>query len=222
MYSSMLNAGPIGPVGSVGTAAQQLGAIQPSNFFALQAAQGGNQFPMFAQQSAPMGQSAQQMLEQQPNLSPGMLGGMQNAGVMTDRLGNRIFAPVAGFSEGGEVQDDVEQQEEQMHGEARRMMERMQARTRSGGGGAETPKNLTMTFAPIPEMMQQQKSQPMTAKAELIALARQLEMKKKAYQESAKGLQKDMFGAATLEQPALTKDKLAVKRFAKGGAARNA
>lgn len=42
---------------------------------------------------------------QNSNLSPTMLGGAQNAGVMTDRLGNRIYAPgmgpLFGFAKGG-------------------------------------------------------------------------------------------------------------------------
>jgi len=42
-----------------------------------------------------------------PNLSPTMLGGQQNAGYMTDRLGNRIYAPgmrpLYGFARGGGV-----------------------------------------------------------------------------------------------------------------------
>jgi hypothetical protein len=42
-----------------------------------------------------------------PNLSPGMLGGQQNAGIFTDRLGNRIYSPGAlplyGFAKGGGV-----------------------------------------------------------------------------------------------------------------------
>jgi hypothetical protein len=42
-----------------------------------------------------------------PNLSPTMLGGEQNAGYMTDRLGNRVYAPgmapLYGFAKGGDV-----------------------------------------------------------------------------------------------------------------------
>jgi hypothetical protein len=42
-----------------------------------------------------------------PNLSPGMLGGQQNAGMYTDRMGNRIYAPgmgsLYGFAKGGDV-----------------------------------------------------------------------------------------------------------------------
>ena len=44
-----------------------------------------------------------------PNLSPGILGGQQNAGVMVDRLGNQILAPgmappkPPGFAKGGDI-----------------------------------------------------------------------------------------------------------------------
>jgi hypothetical protein len=42
-----------------------------------------------------------------PNLSPTMLGGQQNAGMYTDRMGNRIYAPgmgsLYGFAKGGDV-----------------------------------------------------------------------------------------------------------------------
>jgi len=42
-----------------------------------------------------------------PNLSPGMLGGQQNAGMFSDRLGNRIYSPTAmplyGFAKGGDI-----------------------------------------------------------------------------------------------------------------------
>lgn len=229
-YSPYQGIAPIGAVGPVGTASQAMAAMPTDSFFALNRQPGALPF-MGMPAQPPMGQTAQQLLAQQPNLSPGMLGGVQNAGVMTDRLGNRIFAPVAGFATGGEVEAEQVQSMQQEsdgegygdeNGEARRMLMAMHRRRTREAGGAQAPNTLTMEIAPIPEMMQQQKQQPRTAKAELLALAKQLELKKKAYQDSAKGLQKDVFGAATLEQPALTKDRLSVKRFAKGGAARNA
>ena len=45
-----------------------------------------------------------------PNLSPKMLGGQENAGIMIDRLGNRIYSPGAGpllYRSGGEVSNDI-------------------------------------------------------------------------------------------------------------------
>lgn len=222
LYSPTTGISEVGPVGAIGTAAQRLDAVGPRDFFALNAQQGGAQFPAMYQQSAPMGQSAQQLLAQQPNLTPGMLGGMQNAGVMTDRLGNRIFAPVAGFADGGEVQEPVEQQEDMQESEARQMLANLSAKHRASRGGAEAPKTMTMTVAAVPEMMAQEKAQPKTAKAELLALASQMEQQKKAHMDAAKGLRRGTLMAATLEKPSLTKEKMSVKRFAKGGAARTA
>jgi hypothetical protein len=47
-----------------------------------------------------------QAIGQNPNLSPTMLGGEQNAGYYTDRFGNKIISPVArGFAKGGSVSD---------------------------------------------------------------------------------------------------------------------
>jgi len=45
-----------------------------------------------------------------PNLSPKMLGGRENAGIMTDRLGNKIYSPGAKpllYRSGGEVSKDL-------------------------------------------------------------------------------------------------------------------
>jgi hypothetical protein len=50
-----------------------------------------------------------QMLANNPNLSPTILGGVQGLGYYTDRLGNRILAPGGGlmrFAEGGEADKD--------------------------------------------------------------------------------------------------------------------
>ncbi len=52
------------------------------------------------------GPSPTEALLYNSNLAPGMIGGPQNMGMMTDRLGNRIFAPATpavGFAKGGGV-----------------------------------------------------------------------------------------------------------------------
>jgi hypothetical protein len=53
------------------------------------------------------GKTTLKALESAPNLSPGMLGGVENAMYRTDRLGNRIYAPATkslfGFAKGGDV-----------------------------------------------------------------------------------------------------------------------
>jgi len=95
--------------GSPRTPAQQ--ASSPSNYFGLNqpAAPGmspGTVSTPYNPLAMYQGPSPVQAIANNPNLSPGMLGGQQNAGMMTDRLGNRIYAPGTpffGFAKGGEA-----------------------------------------------------------------------------------------------------------------------
>ena len=91
--------------------ADQARASDPGNFFALSqpAAPGMNPgtvsvpYNPLAMYQGPL---PVQAIANNPNLSPQMLGGQQNAGMMTDRLGNRIYAPgmlPMGFAQGGEA-----------------------------------------------------------------------------------------------------------------------
>jgi hypothetical protein len=89
-------------------------ATSPSSYFAMtpqsstglapgSAAIGPADMPIAA------GRNTLNAIGANPNLSPTMLGGQQNAGVMRDRLGNQIYAPGAGlfgppgFAKGGDV-----------------------------------------------------------------------------------------------------------------------
>ena len=87
-------------------------ATSPSSYFALSPqnstglapgtmALGSSDMPLYG------GLNTLNTLGAAPNLSPGMLGGLENAGYRTDRLGNRIYAPGAaplfGFAKGGDV-----------------------------------------------------------------------------------------------------------------------
>ena len=87
-------------------------ATNPSSYFALSPqnstglapgtmALGSSDMPLYG------GLNTLNTLGAAPNLSPGMLGGLENAGYRTDRLGNRIYAPGAaplfGFAKGGDV-----------------------------------------------------------------------------------------------------------------------
>ena len=95
------------PIGNRGGA-----ATSPSSYFAMtpqtstglapgSAAIGPADMPLYGAKNT-MG-----AIGANSNLSPTMLGGMQNAGVMTDRLGNRIYSPgmgpLFGFAKGGGV-----------------------------------------------------------------------------------------------------------------------
>jgi len=98
------------PIGRSGSAANN-----PNNYFAMMsqsptglapgsAAIGSPDLPMYGAMNT-MG-----AIGENRNLSPTMLGGAQNAGIMTDRLGNRIYSPgmgplfgPPGFAKGGGV-----------------------------------------------------------------------------------------------------------------------
>jgi hypothetical protein len=84
-------------------------ATSPANYFTQQPRTPGalpGTMPVTPPQSTYRGPRPTDVLAQNQNLTPGMLGGMQNAGVMTDRLGNLIYAPtipLRTFAKGGEA-----------------------------------------------------------------------------------------------------------------------
>ena len=81
---------------------------------------------------------------------------------------------------------------------------------------ALTPsKQMTLNTASTPE---EDKSKPTgSAREQMEDLVRSYELKIKAAKNKARGLAADVFGAPTLEGPALTKNTLAKRRFAEGG-----
>jgi hypothetical protein len=245
----------IGAVGPVGTAAQQSLATRPNNFFAQN--QGASQGMVPGTVSAPynpmsqyQGPSPLAALAANPNLAPGMLGGFQNAGMMVDRLGNRIFAPglpPPGFAKGGQVDIDAmralvdasnmaDEEEgptvDDYAGEAKRMLASVQptgqtpkmSRTRLPGsrGGAESPKEMGMQADALTAPAEYKPKKAKSAQAELRALAKQYALKQRAAENQAKGLMQNTLGAPTLEQPTLTQEGLRAKRFQKGGEAKKA
>ena len=197
------------------------------------------------------GPSPQNMIAVNPNLSPAMLGGQQNAGVMVDRLGNRIYAPgmvmPPGFAKGGQVDIDAmralvdasnmaDEEEgptvDDYASEAKRMLASIQpsgqtpkmSRTRlpATGGGAQTPKEMGMEAGSLTERQEFKPKKAKSAQAELRALAKQYALKQRAAENQARGLMQNTLGAPTLEQPTLTKEGLSAKRFQKGGEAKKA
>lgn len=265
---------PVGSIGSVGAipiggistpgmptfggsrpTGQQQQATNPNNYFAQSqpAFQGGMPGTIAAPynpMSQYQGPSPVEAIAMNPNLAPGMLGGAQNAGMMTDRLGNRIYAPATppfGFAKGGQVDIDamralvdasnVADEEEgptvdDYAGEAKRMLASLQpsgqtqkmSRTRlpATGGGAETPKEMGMQADALTTPTEFKPKKAKSAQAELRALAKQYALKQRAAENQAKGLMQNTLGAPTLEQPTLTREGLSAKRFQKGGEAKKA
>ena len=244
---------PMPTFGSIRSAQDQ--ATNPNNYFAQAqpAAPGmvpGTVSTPYNPLAMYQGPSPVQAIAQNPNLSPGMLGGQQNAGMMTDRLGNRIYAPATppfGFAKGGQVDIDamralvdasnVADEEEgptvdDYAGEAKRMLASIQptrqtakmSRTRlpATGGGAETPKEMGMQADALTTPTEFKPKKAKSAQAELRALAKQYSLKQRAAENQARGLMQNTLGAPTLEQPTLTQEGLRAKRFQQGGEAKKA
>jgi hypothetical protein len=178
------------------------------------------------------------------NLSPTILGGQENAGFITDRLGNRIYAPASPllFAEGGLADVNAynmsDSEEEQINtdpmGSAQKMMADLMGskkaspnevsvkRVAKSSGGAKSGKEMTMGIeslmsakALVPELKGED-----SARSQMEALALAYKLKAREAENTARGLMRNTMGAPTLEKPALTKNSLVKKRFAKGGEAK--
>ena len=173
-----------------------------------------------------------QAIQQDPNLSPTMLGGQANMGFITDRLGNRIYAPAAPmlFAEGGEASEEDYINTDPL-GSAQKMMADLMGskkaspnevsvkRVAKSSGGAKSGKEMTMGIeslmsakAQVPELKGED-----SARSQMEALALAYKLKAQEASNAARGLMRNTMGAPTLEKPALTKNSLAKKRFEKGG-----
>ena len=175
------------------------------------------------------------------NLSPTMLGGQENAGFITDRLGNRIYAPASPllFAEGGLADVNAynmsDSEEEQINtdpmGSAQKMMADLMGskkaspnevsvkRVAKSSGGAKSGKEMTMGIeslmsakALVPELKGED-----SARSQMEALALAYKLKAQEASNKARGLMRNTMGSPTLEKPALTKNSLVKKRFEKGG-----
>jgi len=182
-----------------------------------------------------------------PNLSPGMLGGQQNAGMFTDRLGNRIYSPGAatlyGYARGGEVDLEAlarqnaenlsdEESEEVINtnpvGTAQQMLADLAGTERSSPTRMAVKRTKTSAGggASADKSMRMStelgdaKAAPESARAQMEELARVYQLRMAAARNKARGLSADTFGAPTLEGSTLTKGSLTKKRFAKGGEAK--
>lgn len=97
------------------------------------------------------GPLATDVLAQNPNLSPTILGGLQGLGYYTDRLGNRIFAPggafanpVRAFADGGEADKD-EASATSAQAELRALLDAMPAETETEVSVSPTSRSVRKT-----------------------------------------------------------------------------
>jgi hypothetical protein len=181
------------------------------------------------------------------NLSPAMLGGQQNAGVMRDRLGNVIYSPgmpgMRGFAKGGLAEVNAynlsDEDEDPLIntdpvGSAQQMLSQLTRadkpsptrqsvkRVAKSSGGASAAKEMDMkvdSLASAKDLVPQL-SDKGSSRQQMEELARVYQLKIKAAKDKARGLGASTFGAPTLEGTSLTKNTLAKKRFNKGGEAK--
>lgn len=180
-----------------------------------------------------------------PNLSPTMLGGQQNAGFMTDRLGNRIYSPGApllyGFAKGGladatatanaytmEDEEDVPVDTDPV-GSAKKMLAAIKPSKKSApspiaksikkSGGASASKEMDMAYQPLSSAKEQvpELRDSRSARAQMEAMAEAYKLRAQAATQQSKGFIRDTMNAPTLDRPNLGKNTLTAKRFNEGG-----
>jgi hypothetical protein len=229
-------------------------AINPSSYFAQtpqtstglapgSAAIGPAEMPLYGAMNT-MG-----AIGANPNLSPTMLGGQENAGMYTDRLGNRIYSPgmmplrPPGYARGGEVDLDAlaqqnaenlsdEGAEESINtnpvGTAQQMLADLAGTERASPTRMAVKRTKTSAGggASADKSMKMStelgdaKAAPESARAQMEELARVYQLRMAAARNKARGLSADTFGAPTLEGATLTKGSLTKKRFKDGGEAK--
>lgn len=216
-------------------------ATNPTNYFARNPLGGTGNAPGtvgIGSQFTPLTSTynTQKTIAANSNLSPGMLGGTQNAGVMTDRLGNKIIAPAMPltFAEGGEVEADDSPINTDPVGSAQQFMAQLSQADRpaptrqsvkrlaKSSGGKEMPKEMGMateSLATAKDLVPKSSNKG-SPRQQMEDFIQAYQNKLNAAKDKARGLSSNTFGAPTLEGASLTKNTLAKKRFNKGGEAK--
>ena len=172
------------------------------------------------------GPNAVDMIGQNPNLSPTILGGLQGLGYYVDRLGNRIMSPGGGFmrfAEGGEA--DKEEAAQSAQAELRALLDAMPAETETEVSVSPTARSVRKT----------KKKAVDTGKAKGISMSLEESMASieppsrasardqlAALMRRNRGLAAKTFSAPTLDRASLAaRGPLATKRFEEGGEAKS-
>lgn len=154
------------------------------------------------------------LLAQNPNLSPSILGGVQGLGYYTDRLGNRIFSPGGGlmrFAEGGEVS---EEDADSARAQLQKLLENAPAQTQTEVSVSPNARSVRKT----------------SRKAVESGLGKGISMKMEEAKVSSEPSSREQLAAMseqykdllrnTLTKPTLTaRGPLTARRFAEGGPA---
>lgn len=169
------------------------------------------------------GPSAVDMIGQNPNLSPTILGGLQGLGYYVDRLGNRIMSPGGGFmrfAEGGEANKE-EAASQSAQAELRALLEAMPAETETEVSVSPTARSVRRT----------KKKAVDTGKAKGISMSLEESMasveppsRASAREQLAALMRRNRnLAAKTFSAPTLAaRGPLATRRFEEGGEAKSA
>jgi hypothetical protein len=180
------------------------------------------------------GPLATDVLAQNPNLSPTILGGLQGLGYYTDRLGNRILAPGGGlmrFAEGGEASKDdsakaelakllaaVPAQEEtqvSISPNARSVRRTRRKSAQTDAGKAMSMDLESLTTAQVPGTKDQG-----SAAERLAALMESYQEGFRETRDTAKGLMRQTFNKPRFDRASVGRaGPLLVRRFEEGGEA---
>lgn len=182
------------------------------------------------------GPYATDLLAQNPNLSPTILGGTEGLGYYTDRLGNKIFSPGSGyfFADGGEVDKEQEPETEADPASAqaalRKLLESAPAETQTEVQMSPNARSVKRTSAKSVDkggmkgmsfkMEEAKVASGETARDQLAALGEQYKEKLRQLDNSARGLMRSTFDQPTFDRPGLAgRGPLTKRRFNDGGEA---
>jgi len=181
------------------------------------------------------------VLQQNPNLTPSILGGLQGLGYYTDRLGNRILSPGGGFmrfDEGGEVkkkedeEDNFDPSSDSAQAALRQLLAAARPKTktevamspnaravrRTSKKEVETKKGKGISMSLEEAMASTEPTASGSAREQLAALGEQYKSALRAIGQRERGLMADTFNAPTLDRASLARrGPLAAKRFNEGG-----
>ena len=184
------------------------------------------------------------MIAQNPNLSPTILGGLQGLGYYVDRLGNRIMSPGGGFmrfAEGGEAkkedeEDTFDPSSKSAQAALRELLNAAPEQTqtqvtispnaravrKTSKKTVDTGKAKGISMSLEEAMATTEPVSKGSAREQLSALGEQYKSALRAIGQRERGLTAETFNAPTLDRASLAaRGPLTTKRFQDGGEARS-
>ena len=172
------------------------------------------------------------LLRQNPNLSPTILGGPERLGYYVDRLGNKIYSPGGnfGFAEGGEVDSEEAPDPASAQAALRKLLEAAPAQTQTEVQMSPNARSVKRTSTKSVDqgnmkgmsmkMEEAKVASGESARDQLAALGEEYKQRLREMDNEAKGLLRNTLARGTFDRPGLAgRGPLTRKRFEKGGEA---